>query len=108
MQQTITLKDFYRAIQAWIDDGCPEYNPYHFNIDCGLCVCLYRYTLSQGVDTNSSAYCDLDYDLYRSFTTAGLNGVFPFNTGPGSIGYGTEHNKYTNPARLQWIKSHLE
>lgn len=109
MQQNITLKDFYRAMQAWIDDGCPNDNPHGFIRDHGLCLCLVRYMQCAGHDTSTSKeYYTLDATLYYSFTVAGLNGVFPFNTGPGSVGYGIERNKYTNPRRLQWIKSHLE
>lgn len=43
-------------------------------------------------------------DLRSQFISAGLDHVYPFNQG---TDYNEEKNKYNNPQRLAWIKSHL-
>ena len=43
-------------------------------------------------------------DLKSQFVSAGLERNYPFNK---DTSYFEETNKYTNPQRLAWIKSHL-
>ena len=43
-------------------------------------------------------------DLKAQWESAELDRVFPFNQ---DTDYNEEKNKYTNPQRLAWIKSHL-
>lgn len=109
MNATPTLKSFYTALREWIDAGTPTDNLYMFDADNGLCANLLCYLKGEGYGPSTSEYYALDLEQWDSFTMAGLNGTFPFNSGPDStVGYAQEKNKYTNPKRLAWIKTQLQ
>lgn len=88
-----TLKQFYRQMQAWIDDGCPEHEV--FSRRCGLCVNLASWAWGD----------DFNFDLKNQFDEAGLHRRHPFNGGNPEQ-YLNELDRYKNPARLAWIKEH--
>lgn len=92
-----TLKQFYREIQQWIDDGCPEHDVFK----------TYR-PLCRSINAWSSFDPHLSAELKGQFLTAGLHRDYPFNMGDPD-NYGDEANDDTvfkNPARLAWIKEH--
>ena len=93
---------FYSAIQSWIDSGRPYENSYGFYRGAGICSNLRVFALSENLPSRKRRFL-LD-DLKSQFNSAGLYHVFPFNQ---NTDYSKEKNKYTNPQRLAWIKSHL-
>lgn len=90
------LKNFYKAIQAWIDNGCTEYNQHHFVIHAGLCGNL------------DWMNCKLRWEMVKQFRAAGLDAKYPFG---GFNTFLTEKESgtiYSNPERLAWIKEHAK
>jgi len=93
---------FYRAIQSWIDSGCPYENSYGFYREVGICSNLCEFALRENFSEDQIWF--LADDLKLQFESAGLDRAFPFNQ---DTKYTEETNKYTNSHRLAWIKSHL-
>lgn len=93
---------FYSALQSWIDSGCPHENSYGFYRGVGICSNLGDFARRE----NFSDYqiMSLLGDLKAQWESADLDRVFPFNQ---DTDYNEEKNKYINPQRLAWIKSHL-
>ena len=93
---------FYSAIQSWIDSGCPYGNSYGFYREVGICSNLGDFARRENFSEDQMRF--LLADLKSQFISAGLHHAFPFNH---YNDYNEEKNKYTNPQRLAWIKSHL-
>lgn len=93
----VELKQFYREIQQWIDDGCPDHDV--FRKTTAICLSLERWL----------GYFDRKVNkiLEDSFNDAGLDFVLPFNKDLGEFEVEMlNHSIYKNPARLAWIKEH--
>ncbi len=88
------LKSFFKVIQQWITDGCPEVNKYDFTDCVGLC--------------NNLTGCKLSDELVNMFEVNNLDIEFPFNNGISTPHYFDEENKYTNPMRLAFIKFYAQ
>ena len=95
------LKDFYKDLLTWINEGCPEYNTYNFETYSGLCTSFKKWILK----TYPDDVFWLDEFTY-TFVKEGLDRAYPFN--PSCKEYINKQNKYTNPARLNWIKEHAK
>lgn len=100
------LKDFYVALQAWIDN--PGENPCGFCITFGICDNLENWCEHWGLNLkDSSALAD---QLLTSFKDAGLHPAYPFNKA--SAAYfsieTTDLTLYKNPARLKWVADHAQ
>ena len=87
-------RQFYRDIQKWIKEGCPEHRIFLPTI--GIC-------------SNYADWCIFynrtKYNMGDQFIKKGYHSAaYPFNsTLTDFLG---EQNKYTNPKRLNWIKFH--
>lgn len=97
-----SLQAFYREVQAWVDEGCPD------RVDLmsvvGLCGNLSNWLAKQGLPNDA---IDLIYqEQSRLFEAAGLAPDYPFNED--DCDYDLEINKYRQPARLAWIKEHAQ
>ena len=97
------LKQFYKDLQAWIEEGLPEDpifdqrdsvydNLWYWAFCVETCPLELRAELSH----------NLTYELRLSFEKAGLDTYVPFNTSLWK--FYTEQNKYANKARLEWIR----
>lgn len=91
------LKQFYKDLHHWVITG---ENPegVWFGDWCGLCNNLIMWEKVLGGEE-----C-LIKELERSFKAAGLHPDFPFDVDYDE--YSDCSNKYTNPARLEWIARH--
>lgn len=100
------LKDFYVALQTWIDN--PGENPCGFCITFGICDNLENWCCSQSFDLGQSN--TLNLCLVESFKEAGLHPGYPFNKG--SIADFSKETTtfalYKNPARLKWVADHAQ
>lgn len=102
------LTIFYKALNQWIEEGCPFHNKYNFFKETGICDALDGYLKETAFNP------EINYLLHKylkaSFISACLNPVYPFNPdsdcGP-RFSYLQETNKYINPHRLAWIRDHL-
>lgn len=96
-----TLKQFYREIQQWIDDGCPEHEVFDTNNPLCKTLCYWGAMLAlPEIDA-------LSVEMGNAFERDGLSGVFPFNSIRGSMNREAKTGTvYQNPARLAWIKEH--
>lgn len=90
---TATLTQFYRELYQWIQAGCPKNNKYGWDAKVGICTNSLRvsYTLRKEVGEQ----------FQEAFPE---NPTYPFNKAEDQ--YWLEQNKYTNPARLEWIIKH--
>ena len=95
------LKDFYKDLLTWINEGCPEDNIYNFKVSKGLCSSFLEWTRK-----NYPKDIFTLGEFSDPFAKEGLDRAYPFN--PGLREYIHEQNKYTNPARLNWIKEHAK
>lgn len=96
------LKQFYRAMQEWIDGGCKEDNQYGFIPQIGLCNNLINFTQVTEGDYKE----DFLEEMKQQFHEAGLDKDLPFNE---NISYVLERDKgirYKNLQRLAWVKQH--
>lgn len=95
---TPELKEYYKSIQKWIDSGCPDKSPYYIGV--GLCnnIKVYAGTYSKHISLVS--------EMKAQFILADLDIAYPFNES--SFDYHTEQQKYTNQARLDWVKLHSQ
>lgn len=108
--EQVLLKQFYRELQAWIENGRPEDHPV-FKQVYGVCDQLSKYLYKQV--SQSKLYVRVNVDemmilLVNSFKESELNGVYPFNKGNPDrfleeMDTGT---LYQNPLRLDWIAEH--
>ena len=97
------LKDFFIAINDWIEAGCPEENDYDFSRDAGLC---WNYRVFLGVRENLSltSLKILTKRLEQEFK--GM--LYPFNEN--SADYTEECcllTIFSNPKRLKFIKDQI-
>lgn len=93
------LQQFYNEINQWIKDGTPEHKI--FMSDFGMCSNLREFCRVHKYDR-----WDAYLELLDSFRYAGLDRGYPFSSGDE---YNSEHRNntvYSNPIRLNWIKSH--
>ena len=94
-------KQFYRDLDKWINQGCPLDNQYHWLPYQGICSAWRAW----GRYHNRPAFST---DLEQVFIAAGLDAFTPFNPPKYRIPYWRESHKFTNPARLAWIKEHAK
>lgn len=92
MSQSPELTQFYRDLWKWIQAGTPIPNEFNFKPYIGICSNAYNRSLN--------LYLELKDQLFEELGDT----VFPFDFSKQNY-YG-EANKYTNPKRLNWIKSH--
>lgn len=93
MSQSPELTQFYNDLWNWIQDGTPIPNEFNFRPYIGLC---------------SHAYIrspNLGHELWNQLRAELGDIEFPFDFTEQD--YREEANKYSNPNRLNWIKSHL-
>ena len=112
------LKQFYKDMQAWIDEGCycpDQYDTNFPNTIRGLCDNLDYWTKQHNIAVKD--FTKLRYELQTQFEAAGLHKLYPFNCDgkhPGTEHlpfYADEIGKkhcYTNPLRLAWVKRGAE
>lgn len=100
MAQSEALTKFYKEIQQWIDGGCKAHKAFYA---CGgLCLNLRQWWLCQQ-NGSFKHFARLRNELSQQFLESGLDTYSPFDK---DDFYCFEENKYTNPARLQWIRDH--
>lgn len=93
-----TLIRFYREFQEWVEAEFPGSIP--FAADYGLCA-----NLAFWLEDNNCGdqFCiGVPKAQSQSYIDAGLDEAYPFNDADNP--YNLECDKYTNPARLAWIK----
>ena len=106
------LAAFYKDIQDWINEGCPDHTI--FNRARALCSTLLRYM--SGTEIPFREHDIASRLMEKSFTDAGLCPIYPFN--PVSEkeddldkSYNEEFARetfYFNEARLNWIYDHAK
>ncbi len=92
MSQSPELTQFYRDLWKWIQAGTPMPNEFNFRPYSGLCAHAYNRSLN------------LHFELGNQLRAELGNTATPFNFPEEN--YWEEANKYSNPKRLNWIKSH--
>ena len=95
------LKPYLKAVQAWIEQGCPEGAPFWRNE--GLCgnACYFAGC--------PDASFELQCELRAAFAASGLNYSVPFNTSHADFRQEvSSKSAYSNPQRLEWIKNHAQ
>lgn len=102
MNMSPEMKQFYIALQKWIDLGCPQWTP--FDRRDSICGNLIRYFSSIGGDARRP----LRVELQKQFVGQGLSSMYPFNYGIRDLYYQESDNFYKNPFRLYWIKQMSE
>ena len=93
MSQSPELTQFYNDLWNWIQAGTPMPNEFNFKPHIGLCYNAYNRSLNLQLELKDQLFEELGDTAY------------PFNSPKQN--YCEEANKYTNPKRLNWIKSHL-
>jgi len=95
------LGRFYIELQAWIDGGCPDYEP--FVVTQPICDNLLDWIRQRdGTD-------EVHGLIYEQFVEAGLRPYNPFDPNHDAFMDAMEKGTlYANPARLAWIKEHAE
>lgn len=94
-------RQFYRDLNKWINQGCPHDNQYYWFPSQGICSAWRAWG---EYHNRPASYKDLE----PVFIAAGLNAVTPFNPPGCEIPYRAESHKFTNPARLAWIREHTK
>lgn len=94
------LKQFYKDLHHWVTTGENPEGAW-FSESFGICTNLCLWADDKELDSDA-----LDAELAMSFHRSGLNDSFPFDAG--IIEYSDCSNKYTNPARLEWIARHAQ
>ena len=94
------LKEYLKAVQAWIEQGCPNNTP--FFVSCGLCKNTHGF-----FPGDWEAIEKLQRELEDAFCADDLDLEYPFNSSPED--YDDECSFQTvweNPQRLAWVKKH--
>jgi hypothetical protein len=95
------LKTYYKAVQKWIEQDCPECQP--FINGNGLCGNLHFFT------TNPYKVQELRDEMTKQFVSEGLDDSYPFNDTDNPYGLEGKLRKiFKNPQRLDWIKRHAQ
>lgn len=98
------LKQFYQAIQEWVDEGCPPHDV--FQLDSGLCNTLEMWCEKAGYDRELTE--QLWDEQAGMFQAAGLDKNFPFDTEESYNHAYYSNAMYDNADRLNWIKEHAQ
>lgn len=95
------LKTYYKAVQKWVEQGCPECQP--FINGNGLCGNLHFFT------ADPYKVQELRDEMTKQFVQAGLHESFPFN-GMDNPYQAEGHRReiFQNLQRLEWIKHHAQ
>lgn len=93
MSQSPELTQFYNDLWNWIQAGTPILNEFDFRPSIGLCSNAYIRSRNLHLELGNQLRAELG------------DTVSPFNFLQQD--YWEEANKYSNPRRLNWIKSHL-
>ena len=104
------LAAFYKDIQDWLNEGCPDHTI--FNPARALCSTLLRYM--SGTEILLRVRDIASTLMKKGFRDAGLNTVYPFNPvakNEPDLGKSFDEELacetfYFNEARLNWIKGH--
>ena len=99
-KQSAQLTQFYKDIQDWIDQGCPDENEFDFASFIGICGNVISWAT---ITNNTSALEEFKNQLRTAFPGT----IIPFNGVDGTQKYTQEDNKYINHLRLKWIKDHI-
>lgn len=96
------IAKFLKAINQWIEAGCPESNEGLFTKNYALCANLQHYLMFE--------HPNRDYECYEYFQSEFLNReVYPFNKDPQDFSMGLSNNShYVNSNRLAFIIRHME
>ena len=96
------LKEYLKAVQAWIEQGCPNSDPYKQVFR--LCVNAYRH-----FPEDDEAAENLRIELEDAFEADGLDLEYPFNrSAKDYIDECSARTVWKNPQRLAWVKKHAE
>jgi hypothetical protein len=104
-----TPQAFYNAIWNWIQQGCPLDNPYGFLPTVGLCSNIRGYTTwVSGTWKEKVSFQRTMLEAIQAIDGTGypFNPPNPKRPNDKYTPYQAERDKYTNPARLAWIKKH--
>ena len=96
------LKEYLKAVQAWVERGCQHCAPYRATR--GLCINTYEF-----LPDDYEASEKLRIELVDAFKADGLNPEYPFNSS--AEDYEDEcfmRSVWENPQRLAWVKKHAE
>lgn len=96
------LKDFYKDINKWVEEGCPAYADSGYTCFVGLCSNLVGYCFNI-----QYKYHGVLNIMHQQFVDAGLHGRMPFSN-PDEYERETFHDMYENTKRLAWIKDHAQ
>lgn len=96
------IAKFLKAINQWIEAGCPESNEWLFTKNYALCANLQHYLMFE--------HSDKDYACYEYFQSEFLNReVYPFNKDPQDFSMELYTSSfYENSNRLAFIIRHME
>ena len=101
------MKQFFREIHEWINDGCPE----HKIFDCSdsLCLAADRW-FSQSLFRDYGAICAAEEEMKKLFKKVDCeNSNFPFNAGIEEwVSELASGAFYQNPKRLAFIEEHAK
>lgn len=101
MNAEVTLKDFYVAYAAWLDEGAPD--THYFEKRFGLCSNLATWIYATNAELD---YARLVNELRKQFEDAGLCCQYPFGSGREYERMYATNTQHLNPARVAWVRKH--
>lgn len=100
MTHTQEFKDFILALQAWVEDGCPQGKPFQKEDS----ICFQAYHLFEDWVIDEIIKTELENEFRQTY---GESYYTPFNNGRDDYGremVDPEWGHYKNPDRIEWIK----
>lgn len=91
-------RTFYRALNKWISQGCPNHPIFCMT---GICRNYKNFLISKNKNPK------LIKHLMDSFISQDLDQTFPFNDSDYAAEL-SQYKIYKNPKRLAWIKDHCK
>jgi len=101
------LKQFFREIHGWVNDGCPEHK--RFDRRHSLCFAAERW-FRWSLCCDFGTICVAEEEMRKLFKKVDCEHFdFPFNAGPkGWMSELEGGDFYQNPKRLAFIKEHAK
>lgn len=102
--QSAVLRNFYRELHSWIQQGRPGRNDYGFRKLHGIEVNLRLWCLTKCI--SDTRYAQLMSEFRRQIEASYLDEVLPFNTD--TVHMLSEMDAFANPARATWVEVYID